>query len=1170
MAASSFTQSSFLGGEWSPLAQGKINAKEYPTGMNVCRNGYPVEEGAWIRRSGTRLGGPTFGGSPGRIITFDFEEVTPYYLEFTDGLLRAWASAPQSSGLVTSLPTDFRIVTTNDNQQIVGVSTANPAVIKTASAHGWSTNDQVAFLFDQSVPSNYIPLLRTRLFRIIVVDTTHFSIADAMTGASIDGTTLGWSLAVIPIVAARVLAISTPYTSTKWATIRKVQAEKEAILLQGSLVPRNLQVTSDPSSTAFATFSLSAVALLDGPYLDPPTDGSFLTPTITPVSQGVMTSDAWSGVAWNGTVFCAVASGGTDAATSPDGVTWTARTLPSSANWSAIAWNGTVFCAISSGSTHAATSADGITWNARTLPSSANWSAISWSAGLSLFVIVATGGTSAASSADGITWVARTLPTSQSWCGVAWNGTVFLAINGDCVGSIPSGTLFSFVFATSTNGTSWTSRAFSIVGPGGTLALPAFSSLAWNGTVFCIVGKGYLETATTPDGINYSSNQNMPSFAYSCIAWNGSIFCAPAIGSSVAATSADGVTWIQQALPLSGNWSAIAAGGDIFCIVANVGSISLATTFANFFFTASFKTSINGGIGFQSTDVGRSIRFLSEPLAWFTGTAYTTGQAAKFNGAYYIALGSTTGNQPDISPTKWAISTAAATWTWGIIQSITSTSIVTVSINGPALLYTTNPIAIWRLGVYSDTTGYPTCGTYYEGRLWLSGAVPNRADASQPNDLFNMAPTEADGTVTDASAISYTFNSDSVNPIFWMIGQAAGILAGTQAGEWLIASPTAGPITATNIHAFQMTHYGSANVEPESTQLTVSFVQRFNRTILECFPDALSGKYTAPNLTENGKHLTVTGIEEIRYQQELLPIIWARMGDGSLAGATYERDSLFSSQPAKFIGWHRHDFANGNTVESIAVGPSADGTVDTLAMVQNEGGVRHVEFMQTIFKIGDTIQEGWFVDDALVPTGGVIYGKTLTLYGLWYLNGQTCAVTVGGVDMGDLAIANGSVVVPIDDDPDNLLTTAYLQSISASTYGAMAVPIDGSAERLTVPAVVGFSFTSQGQTLRPDTVEQSRSQLGPAPGKPRRLHQFSALLNATQGISFGTDFSNLIAAQFRTKGGTDYTAIQLFSGVYQGTLNDDSSMDGMMCWQISRPYPACLPSLTGYMQTQER
>jgi len=78
-------------------------------------------------------------------------------------------------------------------------------------------------------------------------------------------------------------------------------------------------------------------------------------------------------IAWNGTVFCAVANNNftpfdfnDHAYTSTDGITWTQRTLASTGTWSAIAWNGTVFCAVAVAPEYANTSTDGITWVART------------------------------------------------------------------------------------------------------------------------------------------------------------------------------------------------------------------------------------------------------------------------------------------------------------------------------------------------------------------------------------------------------------------------------------------------------------------------------------------------------------------------------------------------------------------------------------------------------------------------------------------------------------------------------------------------------------------------------------------------------------------------------------------------------------------------------------
>jgi hypothetical protein len=93
-------------------------------------------------------------------------------------------------------------------------------------------------------------------------------------------------------------------------------------------------------------------------------------------------------------VFVAVSGNpGTVAATSQDGITWTARTLPSSKTWSSVTYGNGVFMAVSFDtnydSTVAATSPDGIIWTARTLPISQYWSSVTYGNGK--FVVVGNG-----------------------------------------------------------------------------------------------------------------------------------------------------------------------------------------------------------------------------------------------------------------------------------------------------------------------------------------------------------------------------------------------------------------------------------------------------------------------------------------------------------------------------------------------------------------------------------------------------------------------------------------------------------------------------------------------------------------------------------------------------------------------------------------------------------
>jgi len=123
----------------------------------------------------------------------------------------------------------------------------------------------------------------------------------------------------------------------------------------------------------------------------------------------------------------------------------------------------------------------------------------------------------------------------------------------------------------------------------------------------------------------------------------------------------------------------------------------------------------------------------------------------------------------------------------------------------------------------------------------------------------------------------------------------------------------------------------------------------------------------------------------------------------------------------------------------------------------------------------------------------------------------------------------------------------------------------------TVSAAVGFTYTSQGQLLRPLAPQETGAQNGPALGKTRRTHMFGALLHRTQGISFGVDFNTLLPVKFSDyPGGPVYPLNALFSGVYWDSLNGSYDFNSMPCWQISRPYPATVVAFQSFLQTQDR
>lgn len=257
----------------------------------------------------------------------------------------------------------------------------------------------------------------------------------------------------------------------------------------------------------------------------------------------------WHGAAWNGTIFCAVAlnSGGvaTDkCATSPDGITWTERTLPAARNWSSVVWNGSVFCAIAY-SDKCATSPDGITWTERTMPASRQWYKIAWSG--TVFCAIAVDSTDkCATSPDGITWTERTHAATQTRYDIAWNGTVFCAI-----------AISTDKCETSSDGITWTERTMP--------ASRSWNAIAWSGTVFCAVAIGPTDKcATSPDGITWTERTLAASTQLLSIVWNGTIFCAVGLSTDKAETSPDGITWTERTLPTSTDRYVVVYGAGIF------------------------------------------------------------------------------------------------------------------------------------------------------------------------------------------------------------------------------------------------------------------------------------------------------------------------------------------------------------------------------------------------------------------------------------------------------------------------------------------------------------------------------------------------------------------------------------------------------------------------------
>jgi hypothetical protein len=203
---------------------------------------------------------------------------------------------------------------------------------------------------------------------------------------------------------------------------------------------------------------------------------------------------------------------------------------------------------------------------------------------------------------------------------------------------------------------------------------------------------------------------------------------------------------------------------------------------------------------------------------------------------------------------------------------------------------------------------------------------------------------------------------------------------------------------------------------------------------------------------------------------------------------------------------------------------------------------------------------------------------SLVIGGLHYLAGQTVSAFIGGLDCGDyVPDVTGSITVPEKSDPDGLFSAAYLVTISnPGGYGDAEISFDvtdinGNVATVYVPCVIGTTYTSQGQLLRPFDAQDTKSQSGPGLAKLKRPHFIGALLNGTPaGFTLGTDgtFNPVV---LRGDGGQAdaLPMAQEYTGVYWDTVEARETFDAQVNWQITRPYPARILQIGPFLDTDE-
>lgn len=457
----------------------------------------------------------------------------------------------------------------------------------------------------------------------------------------------------------------------------------------------------------------------------------------------------------------------------------------------------------------------------------------------------------------------------------------------------------------------------------------------------------------------------------------------------------------------------------------------------------------------------------------------------------------------------------AGNWTWLRITAFTSATVVTATIAGP------NPSAgtatvTWRLGAWSDTTGWPWCASFHHQRLWFGGSdtQPEQVWASKAGDFSSHEPSDPDGTVTADQGINFAIADNQVNAIRALVSNARGLVALTMGGEHVIRSQADfEPISQSNIAAYRQSSHGTPDtVLPVIGGDTILFPERSGRRVRELVFNLDIDQFQAADLNRLAEHIPATSIIEMAFQQSPFPILWVVTDGGTLHSMTYERAE-------QIVAWQTHAIGGSGVVESAAV--IHDDPYDLVYVVVQRtinGTVRrYVEFIEDRFEMTDDQEDAFYVDSGLTYDGAA----ATTITGLSHLNGAEVAILADGATHPARTVASGQIT---------------LDSAASVVHVGLAV----TARMLTMP------------------IKPERAPFDPR-GRLSRIYDVTIRLHRTGGLKINSYVMGTSQTQdeivFRDGSDLMDTAPPLFTGIKDIPFPSSHDHDVQLEMLVDNPQP---------------
>ncbi len=289
------------------------------------------------------------------------------------------------------------------------------------------------------------------------------------------------------------------------------------------------------------------------------------------------------------------------------------------------------------------------------------------------------------------------------------------------------------------------------------------------------------------------------------------------------------------------------------------------------------------------------------------GTGYTLTVTGSTSVGSSVTLTSSSPLFTGTDVGRWVRYRTLVTNAWGSLQITAYTSATAVTAKVIKVLPGTAASSQWRLGCFSDTTGWPRLVNLFSSRLVWYGTKeqPYHYFYSTADDLSNHDPDNADDKDEVDPDSSFVLRGQAItgSNAYSMINIDRNLFTISSGGVTLSRSGSSGEAIAfSNIKIDKILEMSCANVDPVIIESVPILVDKSRRSLAEVSYSFQEDRFQPSDITLLSEHATLKGCAQLAYSRVPNTLIWVRMLDGSLWTTTYNKQQNITGWSEQIIG----------------------------------------------------------------------------------------------------------------------------------------------------------------------------------------------------------------------------------------------------------------------------